>query len=141
MPTQNVYIPDALHQRIEAADGLNLSGIFQDAVTRELDRRDELAAAVDGMVPQKVEATDNDGSPVVLEFDGKVIVDHKDVAIYLLDDGRVLVVFEEGWEEFEDREQFEERVDDEQRNNLGRSIEGALREAATDLGAPRRVRL
>ena len=50
MPRLNITIPDELHQRLERwRDRVNVSRICQDAITRELNKLDELPAEVQAM--------------------------------------------------------------------------------------------
>lgn len=45
----SVYLPDHLHERVKAADGLNVSAVLQQALEAELERREHLDKLDEGM--------------------------------------------------------------------------------------------
>ena len=133
----NVYLPDDLGQRAKDA-GINLSSTLRDAITKELAHRDELAKAVDGMVPQSIESTGGDGNAAVLRFTGKQLAaDGAGAGVYQTAKGEILLIAEDYYMHFISAEEFGDFVSAENRNNLGRDAEEMLSEAAVELGAPR----
>jgi hypothetical protein len=108
-----VYLPDEIGARAKAAD-LKFSRLLRDAVTGELDRREALEAARDGMVKQRVQASeDRHGeNPVVLRFTGRALAGGFETTVWLLEDGRVLVVGEGGYDQFADAEEYGDWVHD-----------------------------
>jgi post-segregation antitoxin (ccd killing protein) len=132
MMNHNVYLPDEISERARAAE-LNLSGLLRGAVIDELDRIDTLEAAQDGMSEQTVDVEDRNGESLRLRFTGKYITG-RDPDVYLTDEGKVVLVFEEAYETFDDVEDFSDWVANEDRNNLGGSSEEVVREAVAALG-------
>jgi hypothetical protein len=132
MMNHNVYLPDEISERARAAE-LNLSGLLRGAVIDELDRIDTLEAAQDGMTEQTVDVEDRRGESLRLRFTGKYITG-SDPDVYLTDEGKVILVFEEEYETFDDVDDFSDWVANEDRNNLGGSSEDVVREAVAALG-------
>jgi hypothetical protein len=135
-----IYMPDELGTRAKAA-GVNFSGVTREAVTRELERREELASLTRGRVKhEELELEDKNGERVLLRFDGTLLAGDVDANVYLLaEDGGVLVVLEEDYVHLDSAEEFIAWQRDLARDNQGRSIEEVLEEAARELGAPRVV--
>jgi hypothetical protein len=133
----NVYLPDEVSKRVKEAQKagkeINLSGLLREAVTGALKRQEALDKAVVGMTEQHVDLNDRDGNLVRLRFTGKSVGDI-DPEVFLLDDGRVLVVWEEDYGTFDDVDEFSEWVGDPRRNNLGRSGEESIRTALLEVG-------
>jgi hypothetical protein len=131
------YLPDDVGEWAKTND-INLSATLRAAVIEERERREELAAAQDGMVQQLVDTSDRySDSAERLRFTGKEIAGGFGIAVYLTAAGQVLMVEEDGYETFADREAFSEWIYDAFRNNLGQDSEQALTEAAAELGLPR----
>ena len=130
----NAYLPDELGKRAKEAK-VEFSALLRGAVIKELDRLEALAASTDGMVPQEVEATTIDGHNTLLRFTGENLGGY-DPETYLTDAGAVILVFEEGWQKFETREEFGEWVNNPHRNMLPASTERELSKTAAYLGLP-----
>ena len=126
------YLPDELGERAKRAD-LNFSRLLRGAVADELTRQDDFAAARGAMVGQEVEATDRDGNPLLLRFIG-THVGGGDPGVYLTESGRVVVVWEDEWTQFDDVEDFGTWVNATNRNQLDREGESIVAGALTDLG-------
>jgi hypothetical protein len=135
MPNITVYLPDELAERVKGAE-LNVSGVAQRALADELDRRDELAAARDGMTPLTVDAMDRDGTPRRLRFTGRRLADVPEAELYLSEAGKVLLVEEEDWTLWESTMDFAEWLGSDTRDAQGRDVERALEQAAAELGVP-----
>lgn len=132
----NVYLPDEISERAKAAS-LNLSGLLRTAVTDELERLDELAAARDGMTEQNVDVDPDEGALLRLRFTGKCIgsAGYRLSEIYLTDEGKVIVTWEDGdYTVYDDVEEFTEWVNNPMRDNLGRDAEEALGNALAEVG-------
>ena len=93
------------------------------------------------MVELRIKSADRDGSPVLLRLTGKRVGGDLGTDIYLTDAGRVVVVFEEDWLEFDSAEDFTEWVSEPNRGHQSGDAEAALAETAGALGAPRIVDL
>jgi post-segregation antitoxin (ccd killing protein) len=129
--TVSVYISAELRKRADDA-GINLSTTLRDALQEELERQEAFANARDGMTEQRVDVTDGDRGDLTLRFTGKRIQEDY-VEVFLLDDGRVLAAFEEGYETFDDAEDFANWVA-QPGNRDGGDEERALLDAVAALG-------
>jgi len=127
----NVYLPDELGKRAKDAD-IKFSALLREAVTDALDRQAALEHARDGMTEQTVDIDADE--PVRLRFVGKHAYSGDGLDAYLIDDGRVLVVFERDYQTFDDVEEFSGWAGDDTRMSFGRAVESALREAVGALG-------
>jgi post-segregation antitoxin (ccd killing protein) len=134
----NVYLPDEISERAKAA-GLNLSGLLRIAVTDELDRLTALEQARDGMSPQNVDVDSGDES-LRLRFTGKNIAG-TDPDIYLTNDGKVVLVWDDGYDTFDDVDAFSDWVSAPHRRRLYRDSEEAVTRALAELGGRRVVDL
>ena len=142
MPNVTLYLPDELAERFKGTDAnLNMSGLLQRALRDELDRRERHAGG--GMELQELEVEGNE--PVTLRFTGRPLAGDGDLDVYLTDDGRVVMVEPESYSVFDDERDFGDFVSQEGgyelRNQLRRSSEVVLGEAAAELGLPRVVEL
>lgn len=140
----NVYLPDEISERIkrakDAGTEVNLSGLLREAVTDELDRLDALEQAKDGMVRQTVDVQDRDGA-VRLRFTGKLIVGYGIPFVYLTEDGKVVLVWGEGYDTFDDVDEFQDWVSDPDRNVISAPGEEIVASALGALGGRRVVDL
>jgi hypothetical protein len=98
-------------------------------------------AEQDRMTEQMVKTTDLDDEPVTLRFTGRQVAGDGETTVWLVDDGRVLLVDTERYDEFADAAGFADWVREPQRSNQGRSAEQVLVEAVTALGIPRVIDL
>jgi hypothetical protein len=98
-------------------------------------------AEQDRMTEQMVKTTDLDDEPVTLRFTGRQVAGDGETTVWLVDDGRVLLVDPERYDEFADAAGFADWVREPQRSNQGRSAEQVLVEAVTALGIPRVIDL
>jgi post-segregation antitoxin (ccd killing protein) len=129
--TVSVYLSEDLRKRADEA-GINLSATLRDALETELDRQDTLAAAQDGMVQQNVDIDAQDGRALRLRFTGKRVAGGK-VDVYLTDDGKVVFVFADDYDTFQNVDAFLKWALDKHRYNFGAG-EKTIREAVTTLG-------
>ena len=134
----DVYLPDEVSDRIRRAKvagiEVNLSGLLRDAVTDELDRQEALAEARDDMIRMTVDATDREGNQAQLRFTGKLVSEH-DPEIYLTDDGKVLLVFDDkDWFSLDSVQEFADWASSEHRAKLSESAERNIAQAVQKTG-------
>jgi predicted transcriptional regulator len=87
-----LYLPDEIAGRAKAAqaEGLNLSRLFRDAVTHELDRRDAMSAALMDAQKIELEVKDVQGRPYIVRFTGRILATDqsserkREVVVYLV---------------------------------------------------------
>lgn len=87
----NVYLPDALGERVKREQGLNMSRIFRDAITHELDRRQAMSNTLGHMSTIELRLETKDGAAYIGRFDGVPIAEDRNVSVYLADDERVIL--------------------------------------------------
>jgi post-segregation antitoxin (ccd killing protein) len=89
----NLYLPDDLGGRAKS-EGLKLSRLLRDAVTKELERKDALAATLGEPLVYEVNLVTADGAPYIGRITGRRLVE-ADVSgpfdVYLASDGRVIL--------------------------------------------------
>jgi post-segregation antitoxin (ccd killing protein) len=129
--TVSVYISAELRRRADEA-GINLSTTLRDALEAELDRRDALEAARDGMTTQLIDLGGVNDC-IRLRFTGEHILG-PDPDVYRTEEGKVVLVFEEDYNTFDDVEEFADWVADQRRDNLGQRSEGIIWHAVRGLG-------
>jgi hypothetical protein len=103
--------------------------------TQDKTTSDALATAMRDYGPARHEVmSSRGGEPKRLRFTGTLVTSGNGLGVYELTGGRVLVVFEDGWQEFVSVEDFGAWVYDTPRDQLDRVTEHVLGEAANMLG-------
>ena len=85
-----VYLPDATGAWAKERQ-LNLSALLRGAVEAEMEQAKAVAAAVDGMEPQRIELENDNGDAYTGRFVGKLLAQGRGADVYLTEDERVLV--------------------------------------------------